>query len=120
MEYFYTVFKREWNWAYFAGVGGDPKSRHFRTVSQSNRYDPEGRFVRKWIKQLQDVKEVEAVLRPWDFVTGWGVPIVPPDTQLTWNDKEKLERSGRISILHEEEAIEDDAEGYHFGILEMN
>jgi len=95
------------NWAYFAGVGGDSKSRHFRTVSQSNRYDPEGRYVRKWIKQLQDVKEVEAILRPWDFMADWGVPIVPPTTQITWNDKEKLERSGRISIfiLHDEDVL---------------
>ena len=91
------------NWAYFAGVGGDHKSRHFRTVSQSNRYDPEGRYVRKWIKQLQDVKEVEAVLRPWDFMADWGVPIVPPTTQITWNDKEKLEKYGRISTLHDED-----------------
>ena len=52
---------------------------------------------------MQDVKEGEAVLRPWDFVTGWGAPIVSPDTQLTWNDKEKLERFGRISTLHDED-----------------
>ncbi|EEC43956.1 predicted protein, partial [Phaeodactylum tricornutum CCAP 1055/1] len=29
------------NWLYFSGVGPDPKSRHFRSVSQALRYDPE-------------------------------------------------------------------------------
>ena len=94
------------NWAYFAGVGGDPKNRHFRTISQAYRYDPEGKYVRKWIAGLRDCDEnnVEQVLRPWDFVEGWDEPIVPPETQLTWQDRENLESLGRISspaeILH--------------------
>ena len=46
------------NWMYFAGVGGDPKDRHFRTVSQARRYDPDGRYVRKWIDRyrMRDVR----------------------------------------------------------------
>jgi hypothetical protein len=40
------------NWAYFAGVGHDPKHRHFRSVSQALRYDPDGSYVRKWVPQL--------------------------------------------------------------------
>lgn len=89
------------NWAYFAGVGGDPKNRHFRTVSQAWRYDSNGRYVRKWIDRLQDVSEndMEAVLRPWDFLKGWCVPTVPPETQLTWQDRERLDETGRISSI---------------------
>jgi deoxyribodipyrimidine photo-lyase len=87
------------NWAYFSGVGGDPKSRHFRTISQAWRYDSDGRYVRKWIGRLKDcdVKDVEIVLRPWAFLNDWHSPIVPPETQLTWQDREKLEATGRIS-----------------------
>ena len=52
------------NWAYFGGVGSDPKNRHFRTVSQALKYDTDGKYVRKWIDRLHDVKNTEAVLRP--------------------------------------------------------
>ena len=87
------------NWAYFAGVGGDPKSRHFRTVSQAWRYDSDGRFVKKWIDKFRDgtASDVEEMLRPWDFHRDWGAPICAPETQLTWQDRERLEKEGRIS-----------------------
>ena len=91
------------NWAYFAGVGGDPKNRHFRTISQACRYDPDGAYVRKWINDrfslidtVIEKDDVEIILRPWDFLTDWSPPIVPPDTQLTWQDRERLEKFGKI------------------------
>jgi deoxyribodipyrimidine photolyase len=83
------------NWAYFAGVGGDPKNRHFRTISQSSRYDPNGTFVRKWI-DIQS-EDVEAALRPWAFDDNWPTPIVDPESQLTFQDKERFVSEGRIS-----------------------
>ena len=86
------------NWAYFAGVGGDPKNRHFRTISQSCRYDPNGSFVRKWTNI--SANDVEATLRPWAFDdVDWPEPIVDPVTQLTFQDKEKLDKTGRISTV---------------------
>lgn len=37
------------NWAYIAGVGNDPRpNRKFNTVSQAERYDPEGKYVAVW------------------------------------------------------------------------
>jgi deoxyribodipyrimidine photo-lyase len=83
------------NWAYFAGIGGDPKNRHFRTISQCCRYDPSGSYVRKWINV--SANDREAALRPWAFDNDWPEPIVDPDTQLTFQDKEKLKKTGRIS-----------------------
>jgi len=80
---------------FIAGVGGDPKNRHFRTISQSYRYDPDGSYVRKWIKINSD--DTEAALRPWAFEEDWPVPIVDPDTQLTFQDKERLGNTGRVS-----------------------
>lgn len=84
------------NWQYFAGVGGDPKNRHFRTVSQAWRYDARGVFVRKWIDRLKDEDDIEVLLRPWAFRDEWA-PIVPPESQLTWQDKERLESTGKVS-----------------------
>ena len=83
------------NWSYFAGTGGDPKNRHFRTISQCYRYDPNGSYVRKWIN-IRD-NDVEAALRPWAFDKDWLEPIVNPETQLTFHDKDKLEKTGRLS-----------------------
>ena len=83
------------NWSYFAGTGGDPKNRHFRTISQSCRYDPNGKYVRKWMNIREN--GVEAALRPWEFDKEWPELVVEPETQLTFHDKDKLERTGRIS-----------------------
>ncbi len=84
------------NWSYFAGTGGDPKNRHFRTISQCYKYDPSGLYVRKWVNIRRN--DMEATLRPWAFDKDWPEPIVQPEeTQLTFADKDKLERTGRIS-----------------------
>jgi hypothetical protein len=39
----------------------------------------------------------EAALRPFAFeVAGWPAPLVEPQTQLTWQDAERLELTGRL------------------------
>ena len=85
------------NWAYFAGVGADPKNRHFRTVSQALKYDPHGTYVKKWIPALAHVQDPEVLLRPWDFLDNWGECLVDPSTQYTWQDRERLQERGRLT-----------------------
>lgn len=85
------------NWAYFSGVGADPKQRHFRTISQALRYDPEGGYVRTWLTELASVAGMEAALRPFAHgVAGWPSPLVDPSTQLSWQDAQRLEQTGRL------------------------
>lgn len=87
------------NWAYFAGVGSDPKQRHFRTISQAAKYDADGVYVRKWLPELASVApdEAEALLRPHAHgVNGWPEPVVDPESQLTWQDAERLSTTGRL------------------------
>lgn len=44
------------NWNYIAGVGTDPRSdRYFNILSQAQKYDPKGEFVRYWIPELSDL-----------------------------------------------------------------
>ena len=89
------------NWAYFAGVGADPKQRHFRTVSQALRYDATGEHVRRWLPELKGVSD-EAALRPFAHgVAGWPEPLVDPASQLTWQDAERLEQTGRLVVAVE-------------------
>ena len=44
------------NWMYVAGVGNDPReNRYFNVRKQAQRYDPNGEFVRLWLKDRVDV-----------------------------------------------------------------
>ena len=45
----YDVAANWGNWQYLAGVGADPRSgRHFNLVKQTNTYDPENTFIKRW------------------------------------------------------------------------
>lgn len=84
------------NWVYFSGVGPDPKTRHFRTVSQLKRYDPKGEYIKKWLTAL-NFEESESIFRPWDHdIDGFDSPIVDPKTQYTWQDLQFLEQNGTL------------------------
>jgi deoxyribodipyrimidine photo-lyase len=90
------------NWAYFAGVGADPKDRHFCSVSQGVRYDSTGAYALAWMTTeertllgIDTVQGAEAT-DPWRVhwpyrCPGWPVPLVDPLTQLTQDDRAKLE-----------------------------
>ena len=66
---------------------------------KSLKYDTDGKYVRKWIDTLHDVKDPEALLRPWDFAKDWGLPIASVETQLTWQDRQRLDETGRITSI---------------------
>jgi deoxyribodipyrimidine photo-lyase len=41
------------NWNYMAGVGNDPREdRYFNIMSQAKRYDPQGKYVKHWLPEL--------------------------------------------------------------------
>ena len=90
------------NWMYFAGVGSDPKQRHFRTVSQAKRYDPTGSYVTQWIPELARLDSATMKHQPWNVLENWGPTIVDVKTQYTWQD---LAEMGTI-IEREKQAIQ--------------
>ncbi len=45
----YDVSVNWGNWAYFAGVGNDPRSQKFNVNSQVQTYDPNHDYIRTWI-----------------------------------------------------------------------
>lgn len=52
------------NWMYIAGVGNDPREdRYFNILSQANRYDAKGEYVKLWLPELQKVP-IEKIHRP--------------------------------------------------------
>ncbi len=61
----YDVASNWGNWAYVAGVGNDPRDdRWFNVISQAQRYDTEGKYVKHWIPALQNVDK-QHIHTPW-------------------------------------------------------
>lgn len=55
------------NWQWVAGTGTDaaPYFRIFNPVTQSQRYDPEGAFIRRWVPELADL-DGRSIHAPWE------------------------------------------------------
>ncbi|WP_203295947.1 DASH family cryptochrome [Luteirhabdus pelagi] len=47
----YDVHSNWGNWMYNAGVGNDPRDRKFNIEKQADRYDPDKKYVKGWIKK---------------------------------------------------------------------
>lgn len=55
------------NWQWVAGSGADasPFFRIFNPMSQGEKFDPDGDYVRRWVPELSEVPK-KFVHRPWD------------------------------------------------------
>ncbi|SMF58015.1 MULTISPECIES: deoxyribodipyrimidine photo-lyase [unclassified Pseudomonas] len=52
-----------WQWSASTGTDAVPYFRIFNPVSQSQRFDPQGRFIRHWVPELQALDE-KAIHQP--------------------------------------------------------
>jgi deoxyribodipyrimidine photo-lyase len=59
-------------WQWTAGTGTDPAPyfRVFNPVTQGEKFDPDGEYVRRWVPELQHLAGA-AVHRPWDAADGY-------------------------------------------------
>ena len=90
-------------WSYSIGTDAQPYFRVFNPMSQSERYDPDGKYIRKWVPELEDVPD-EHIHEPWkmsqsqqeqcDVVIGedYPEPIVDHDEKR----KESVERFEKL------------------------
>ncbi len=67
-------------WQWVAGTGTDPHdfTRVFNPMLQQERFDPDGRYVRRWVPELADVPD-EHLARPWEMdepPAGYPPPVV--------------------------------------------
>ncbi|MEQ8651325.1 MAG: deoxyribodipyrimidine photo-lyase [Kiloniellales bacterium] len=55
------------SWQWVAGCGADaaPYFRIFNPVSQGERFDPEGRYVRNWVPELAELPD-RYIHKPWE------------------------------------------------------
>jgi deoxyribodipyrimidine photo-lyase len=87
-------------WQWTAGTGTDPAPyfRVFNPVSQSKKFDPDGRYIRRWVPELRKV-DGAAVHEPWTAVEdlfsgpdGYPSPIVDHAAER----EEALRRYGEV------------------------
>jgi deoxyribodipyrimidine photo-lyase len=53
------------NWQWIAGTGNDTRpNRVLNPVRQAERFDPDGRYVRRYLPELESVRG-KAIIRPW-------------------------------------------------------
>ena len=57
------------SWQWVAGCGADaaPYFRIFNPVLQSQKFDPEGEYIRQWVPELSNVKK-QYIHAPWEHV----------------------------------------------------
>jgi deoxyribodipyrimidine photo-lyase len=67
-----------WQWAASTGTDAQPWFRIFHPVLQGERFDPDGRYVRRFVPELRDIPD-RFVHRPWEAPrppTGYPPPLV--------------------------------------------
>ena len=67
-----------WQWAAGTGTDAQPYFRIFNPVSQSQKFDPDGSFIRQWVPELADVP-TKYIHEPWTLDAlpeGYPAPIV--------------------------------------------
>ena len=63
-DYDFAANNGGWQWASSSGCDAQPYFRIFNPVSQGERFDPDGAFVRQWLPQLARLPK-DVVHAPW-------------------------------------------------------
>jgi deoxyribodipyrimidine photo-lyase len=67
-----------WQWSSSTGTDAAPYFRIFNPVSQSRRFDPEGKFIRKFVPELSELGPRE-IHEPWKLPAGRRAGLDYPD-----------------------------------------
>ncbi len=64
-----------WQWSASTGTDAAPYFRIFNPVTQSERFDPDGAFIRRWVPEIAHLQG-KALFNPVGSVAGYPAPIV--------------------------------------------
>jgi len=93
-----------WQWAASTGTDAQPYFRIFNPVSQSEKFDPDGAFIRRYVPELRELS-ANAIHAPWradrDTLAAAGVTLgatyPEPVVDHAAARKRTLERYGRVA-----------------------
>ncbi|AIE75937.1 MULTISPECIES: DASH family cryptochrome [unclassified Synechocystis] len=102
----YDVCSNWGNWNYTAGIGNDARDfRYFNIPKQSQQYDPQGAYLRRWLPELKSLPG-EKIHQPWLLSATeqkqWGVrlgvdyPRPCVDFHQSLEARRKIEQAGDI------------------------
>jgi deoxyribodipyrimidine photo-lyase len=80
-----------WQWVAGTGTDAAPYFRVFNPVSQGERFDPDGTYVRRWLPELEGVPD-PYVHRPWTSPRGLPLGYPPPMVDHAEEREEALRR----------------------------
>lgn len=55
-----------WQWSASTGTDAQPYFRIFNPVAQGKKCDPDGIYVRRWVRELKDM-DARSIHTPWEF-----------------------------------------------------
>src|SRR5918998_244715 len=95
MTYLYDgdIAQNQLNWQWVAGCGTDPAPyfRIFNPVKQSEKFDPDGTYIRRYLPELADVPD-EHLHEPWGAPAGVPAGYPEPIVDHATERKRALER----------------------------
>jgi len=68
--------QQNWQWAAGSGVDAAPYFRVFNPTAQGRKFDPDGRYVRRWVPELADVADPHEPSADDRDAVGYPAPIV--------------------------------------------
>ena len=91
------IAQNQLNWQWVAGCGTDPAPyfRIFNPVTQSEKFDADGRYIRRYVPELRDVSD-EHLHEPWKAPGGVPKGYPEPIVDHAAERKEALERYATI------------------------
>ena len=93
-----------WQWAASSGCDAQPYFRIFNPISQSEKFDPQGKFIRRYVPELASLPD-KALHAPWlarpaDLATADDVVIGRDYPQpIVQHDEARAETLGRYAVV---------------------
>jgi deoxyribodipyrimidine photo-lyase len=84
-----------WQWVAGTGTDASPYFRIFNPVTQGERFDPGGTYVRRWVPELREVAD-RYVHHPWDDPSGPPAGYPPPMVDHAEEREEALRRYAAV------------------------
>jgi len=84
-----------WQWVAGTGTDAAPYFRVFNPVSQGQRFDPDGAYVRRWVPELAELP-VAVIHAPWTSKHGPPLGYPPPLVDHATEREDALRRYGAL------------------------